>query len=99
MVDEGSSGKKRKRGDKMSILKTELEGTTKKLLSFMEGIDSRRAKHDDDVVELTRAEFEESVALNRKRLALEEESNEALKQIAEAFKCFAMHASSPCMGN
>ncbi|MCO5609757.1 hypothetical protein L7F22_063989 [Adiantum nelumboides] len=98
VVEEGSSGKKRKRGDKMAILKKELEGTTKQLLALMEGIDYKRTKHDDDIIELTRAEFEESVALNRRRLALEEQSNEALKQIADAFKCFAMHASSPSLG-
>lgn len=91
---ECSSEKKRKRGDRMSILKKELERTKKQLIAFMEGIDAKKVKHDDDIIELTRAEFEELVALNRKRLALEEESNMALKQIADAFKCFAVHVTS-----
>ncbi|MCO5591447.1 hypothetical protein L7F22_045430 [Adiantum nelumboides] len=90
---EFSSGKKHKRFDKMSVLKKELEDTTKQLISFMDDVDARREKHDDEIIELTKAEFEEAVTLNRKQLALEEESNEALKQIADAFKCFAVHAS------
>ncbi|KAI5065422.1 hypothetical protein GOP47_0020117 [Adiantum capillus-veneris] len=93
MEEESLSGKKRKRGDKMTVLKKELESTTKRLISFIDNVDARRSKHDDEVIELTKAEFEEAVTLNRKRLALEEESNEALKQIADAFKCFAVHAS------
>ncbi|MCO5559233.1 hypothetical protein L7F22_012828 [Adiantum nelumboides] len=95
LVEETSSSrKKRKRGDKASILTNGLEGTTRKFIFVMDRIDARQAKHDDDVVELTRAEFEEDIAPNRKRLPLEEDSNLALREIAKAFKCVAMRASS-----
>ncbi|MCO5602270.1 hypothetical protein L7F22_056399 [Adiantum nelumboides] len=59
-----SSAKKRKRGDKATILTKGLEGTTRQLISVMDRIDARQAKHDDDVVELTRDEFEEAAAFN-----------------------------------
>ncbi|MCO5595199.1 hypothetical protein L7F22_049238 [Adiantum nelumboides] len=100
LVEEASSsGKKCKRGDKATILKKELEGTAKQHIAFMDRIDTRRAKHDDDIVELMKAEFEEAVALNRQRLALEEVINSASKQIVEAFRRFAMQSFSGMESN
>ncbi|KAI5055458.1 hypothetical protein GOP47_0028979 [Adiantum capillus-veneris] len=93
MGDKSSSGKKHNGGNKMTVLKKALKSTDKQLISFMDNVEARRSKHDYEVIELTKTEFEEAVAINQEHLVLEEESNGALKQISNAFKCFAMYAS------
>ncbi|MCO5552593.1 hypothetical protein L7F22_006107 [Adiantum nelumboides] len=92
---EQLSGHKRRRPGKVAEMIESLEASSVKLVDVFASVE-KRAKQDQDLIEITREEYEAARELNAKRLELERarlnnecDNNLALFKIASAIEAFS----------
>lgn len=81
-----SSGKKRLRSGRATIVKKEFEESTKELLQFLNTAESTRKESEKDLVEITKHQFEAALKLQHE---IAQQSNSALIEIAGAIRLFS----------
>ncbi|MCO5579945.1 hypothetical protein L7F22_033812 [Adiantum nelumboides] len=95
-LKEQLSGHKRRRPGRVAEMLEGLEASNVKLVDVFAAAEERRSKMDQDLIEITREEYEAAKELNAKRLELERarldnerDTNLALFKIASAIELFS----------